>query len=384
MNLNQFKRHYSPLDNFLRANRVLVVYGPRRVGKTTLINDLLSITKLKYKLDSGEDIQVQNVIGSSDFQLIKSYCEGYELIVIDEAQHIPNVGLGLKIIVDQIPGIHVLVSGSSSFDLTNKIGEPLVGRQKVLRLFPISISEILHTFTPYEINQKLNEWMIFGLYPEVLTETKTTLKIDYLRELVNSYLLKDLLALESVKSSKILFDLLRLLAFQVGSEVSANELSSHLKIDVKTVLRYLDLLEKTFILQPLGGFSRNLRNEITSKKKYYFYDNGVRNSIINSFNTKENRNDWGALWENFLVIERLKIKSYTPLYANDFFWRTYSGKEIDLIEERDGKLFGYEFKWAEKNYRIPKDWSTAYPDAPVQVISSSNYLPFITETNPTI
>lgn len=371
------KRSYQPLTQFLEANKVLVLYGPRRVGKTTLINQFLSETTLRYKLDSGDNIRVQEILGSSDFELITEYCRGYELIVLDEAQNIPEVGKGLKIIVDQVPGIKVIATGSSSFDLSNKIGEPLVGRQRILKLFPISLIELSNQLNKIELVQHLDEYLIFGLYPEVVQKAGNNNKISYLNELVNSYLLKDILALENIKSPRLLMDLLRLIAFQIGSEVSLNELSNSLKVDVKTVSRYLDLLEKSFIIFSLGGFSRNLRNEITSKKKYYFYDLGIRNGVINSFNPMETRNDKGALWENFIMAERLKKKTYQFIYSNDYFWRTYSKKEIDLIEEREGKLFGFEFKWKERKYNPPEEWTKNYPGTTVELIHVENFLSFV-------
>lgn len=370
-------RIYKPLDQFLEKNKVLVIYGPRRVGKTTLINQFLSTTALKYKIDSGDNIHVQEILSSSDFELIKEYCSGYQLIVLDEAQNIPNVGKGLKIIVDHIPGIFVIATGSSSFDLSNKIGEPLVGRQRILKLFPFSMLELSDEYNKVELGQRLEEFMIYGLYPEVITAKGKNEKSQYLHDLVNSYLLKDILALENIKSPKLLMDLLRMLAFQTGNEVSLNELANGLRIDIKTISRYIDLLEKSFILISLGGFSRNLRSEISSKKKYYFLDNGIRNGVVSAFNPVETRNDIGALWENFMVVERLKKKTYQNIYSNDYFWRTYSKKEIDLIEERDGKLFGFEFKWKDQRYKIPAEWSKNYPDSKVELVSNQNFWPFI-------
>lgn len=370
-------RIYQPLDLYLEPGRVLVIYGPRRVGKTTLLKFFLAQTKLKYKLDSGDDIRVQDVLSSSDVSLIKEYCRGYELVVIDEAQNVPNIGRGLKIIVDYVPGTQVIATGSSSFDLANKLGEPLVGRQRILKLFPISILELLQHKNRVEIQQQLPGLLVFGLYPEVLLREGQDKKALYLVDLVNAYLLKDILALENVKSPKVLLDLLRLLAYQVGSEVSLNELANNLRLDVKTVSRYLDLLEKSFIIFSLGGYSRNLRNEITSKRKYYFYDTGIRNAIINAFNPLEMRNDAGALWENFLLMERLKKKTYHQIFSNDFFWRTYSQQEIDLIEERDGRLYAYEFRWKSKSYKPPRLWTTHYPDTPVSVITRDNFFEFV-------
>ncbi|HPI79252.1 MAG: ATP-binding protein [Cyclobacteriaceae bacterium] len=374
---SQIKRAYQPVDQFLEDNRVLVVYGPRRVGKTTLINQFLSSTKLNYKLDSGDDIKVQGIVSSSNIAWIKEYCKGYDLIVLDEAQNIPEVGKGLKIMVDHIPGIKVIATGSSSFDLSSKIGEPLVGRQRILKLFPVATMELLNHFNRVEVKNHLEELLIFGSYPEVLIMEGHNSKARYLVDLVNAYLLKDILALERVRSPKVLLGLLRLLAYQIGSEASMNELANNLRMDVKTIGRYLDLLEKSFIIFSLGGFNRSLRNEVTSKRKYYFYDTGIRNAIINAFNPMDMRNDKGALWENWIMMERLKKKVYQSIFSNDFFWRTYARHEIDLIEEREGKLYAYEFKWKDKAHKTPKEWTSNYPGVPVEFITSENFFPFI-------
>lgn len=371
-------RIYLDLNKYLRPNKALVIYGPRQVGKTTLLQDFLAATKLKYKLDSGDNIQTQHILGSQDFNLIREYAQGYELVAIDEAQRIKNIGLGLKIIVDQMPGIKVIATGSSSFELSGQIGEPLTGRKITLTLYPVSQIELSSLFNTYEIKSKLEEWLIFGGYPEVVAVGDKTEKIRLLEEIVQAYLLKDILSMEKVKSAKILLDLLRLLAFQIGSEVSLTELARQIGIDYKTVARYLDLFEKSFVIYNLRGFSRNLRKEITKKSKYYFYDNGVRNAVISNFNNLELRNDAGMLWENFLFIERLKKRAYQDIYANNYFWRTWDQKEIDLVEEREGKLFGYEFKWGKKTLKLPKEWAEAYPDSEFEIISQENYLEFIT------
>ncbi len=370
-------RAYQPLENQLVKGKVLVIYGPRRVGKSTLLSNFLSTTKLKYRLDSGDNIETQRLVGSQNIKTIEQYCAGYELIIIDEAQNIPDIGKGLKIMVDHFPDLIVIATGSSSFDLSNKVGEPLVGRQRILKLYPISQKDLNIELNTYDLRQNLENYMVFGSYPEVLTTKNNRDKIEYLHQLINSYLLKDILALENIKSPRLLQDLLRLLAYQLGSEVSLNELATQLKIDVKTVGRYLDLLEKTFIIISLGGLSRNLRTEVTSKKKYFFLDCGVRNAIINNFNSLATRNDVGQLWENFIFMERVKKKHYDKIYTNDYFWRTYSQKEIDLIEERDGKLFGFEFKWTDKKYKVPKEWIAAYPGNEVTLYTKENYLELI-------
>ena len=373
------KRIYDNLDDFLVPNKALIIYGARQVGKTTLLRNYLSKKDIKYRFDSGDNIQIQNILSSQDFPKILEYAEGYELVVIDEAQQIPNIGMGLKILVDQIPGIKVIATGSSSFELANQIGEPLTGRKKTLILYSIAQKELLMDFTRFDLKQKLENFLIFGSYPEVISAKSRDNKISILTELVNSYILKDILSLERVKSPKILWDLLKLLAFQIGNLVSLNELAGHLHIDVKTVSRYLDLLEKTFIITRLGGFSRNLRNEITSKNKYFFMDIGVRNAIISQFNLLDSRNDIGFLWENFVVVERLKTRSYNNIYGSSYFWRTYAQHEIDLIEDRDGSLFAYECKWSEtKKKNPPKEWQEQYPTAEYETITPNNYLEFMT------
>lgn len=373
-----FKRDYEPLVQHLYANKVLVVYGPRRVGKTTLLQNFLAQTKWKYKLDSGDNIRTQQILSSQDFSQILAYVEGYELLAIDEAQNIPNVGMGLKIIVDQVPGIRLIVTGSSSFELAGQIGEPLTGRKHTLTLYPLAQSELLSGFNRFELQERLSEYLIFGSYPEVVQAPNRNARIETLTEIANAYLLKDILAFDRVKSSRTLLDLLKLLAFQVGNEVSLNELAVQLGVDVRTVQRYLDLLEKAFVVIRLAGFSRNLRQEVTSKYKYYFLDNGIRNSIIAQFNGLDQRNDVGLLWENFVFMERLKHRTYSSLYANTYFWRTYDQQEIDLVEERDGGLFGYECKWsASKKALPPKAWKAAYPDARFTVIHPQNYFDFI-------
>lgn len=372
-------RIYDNLNLLLKPNKVLVIYGSRQTGKTTLLKKFLSENEgnFRYKLDSGDDVNTQIVLGSSDFKKIIDYAKGYDLIAIDEAQRIKNIGMGLKILIDQLPNIKIVVTGSSSFELAGQIGEPLTGRKITLTLFPLSQIEMGKLYNDYELRSRLEEYLIFGSYPEALTSETVNDKKNILEELVGSYLLKDILELEKVKSSKLLLDLLRLLAFQVGSEVSLSELGKQLGIDSKTVARYLDLFEKSFVIINIRGFSRNRRKEITSKSKYYFLDNGIRNAIIANFNPLEIRDDIGNLWENFLVVERLKKQAYSKIYANNYFWRTWDQKEVDWVEEREGKLFGYEFKWKRKFLKSSSAWTKNYPDATLEIIDNENYLAFV-------
>ncbi|MCK4386617.1 MAG: ATP-binding protein [Candidatus Pacebacteria bacterium] len=367
------------LEKLIKKQKVLVIYGPRRVGKTTLLNDFLSKTKLKFKLDSGDNIKVQHILKSQDFARILEYAGDYKLIALDEAQQIPNIGMGLKILVDQVQGLCIIATGSASFALSQQIGEPLTGRKKTIILYPLSQKELLPECNnnKFELRQKLEEFLVFGSYPEVITARTKAKKIDVLKELADSYLLKDVFALEKIKNSVALLNLLKLVAFQIGSEVSLNELATQVKLDVKTVERYLDIMEKAFVLKKVGAFSRNLRKEIYSKNKYYFYDNGARNAVISQFNDLKDRNDVGALWENFIVMERLKKQEYNRIYSNNYFWRTYDHKEIDWVEEREGKLFGYEIKWGNKKHKEPKLWKDTYSNAEFQVINQDNYFDFI-------
>ena len=309
------------LNSLVQSGKVLVIYGPRRTGKTTILRNYLNNCGLKYKLDSGDDIRTASILGSRNFESILEYAAGYDLIAIDEAQQIKNIGMGLKIIVDNIPNIKVIATGSSSFDIKQNIGEPLTGRKREITLYPFSQKEMLAKYNKFELREKLNDFLVFGSYPDAaLAETRNE-KIEILVELVNSYLLKDILALENLRASKQLVDLLKLLAFQVGSEVSLNELATQVSLDVKTVQKYLDILEKSFVIKRLTSFSRNLRKEVSTKSKYFFVDNGIRNGIILSFNKIEDRDDKGKLFENFLMIERIKKNSNNRLHYNSYFWR---------------------------------------------------------------
>ena len=374
------ERYYRDLDKYIKPNRALIILGPYQVGKTTLLKSFLSQTPLKYKLDSGDNIRTQNLLGSQDFDKILEYAQGYDLIAIDEAQQIPNIGMALKILVDQVPNLSLIATGSSSFDLAQSVGEPLTGRKVTLTLYPVAQMELLKVYNKHELREKLEDFLIFGSYPAVIMAKTKQEKIGILTELVDSYLLKDILSLEKIKKSEILFNLVKLLAFQVGQLVSINELATQLRIDAKTVAKYLDLLEKSFVVCKLGGFSKNLRNEITNKNKYYFFDLGVRNAAIAQFNGLDMRNDQGALWENFVFIERLKKCSYTGFYGSRYYWRTYEGQEIDFVEEIENTLTAFEAKWSPtKKVGAPSSWKEDYPQASFNVITPENYLDFVTE-----
>lgn len=372
-----FQKQLEKLKKIIAPNKVVVIYGPRRCGKTTLINKYLENIKQKYLLMNGDDIIAQEYLGSQSIEKLKSFIGKNELLVIDEAQRIKNIGLNLKIIVDNMKGIKIIATGSSSFNLASYMGEPLTGRKYTLKLFPLAQLEIAQTEDRLKTAANLENRLIFGSYPEVVIVSDNKEREKYLKEIINSYLYKDILELEGVRHSDKIARLLQLLAFQIGKEVSLNELGTQLGISKNTVERYLDLLEKSFVIYKLSGFSRNLRKEITKSHRYFFYDNGIRNALINNFNPLKLRDDIGMLWENYIIIERLKKQEYMDISSNNYFWRTYERKEIDFVEFREGVLYGYEIKWSEKKIKPPTDWVKTYKNARYQVISRENYLDFI-------
>ncbi|MEI6678107.1 MAG: ATP-binding protein [Mariniphaga sp.] len=373
-----YTRFYEKMsDSLLEPGKVLVFYGPRRVGKTELVRAMLSSYKGRIYRGTGDNQELRALLESQQLTKISSLLGSYDLIFIDEAQRIPQIGYGLKLLVDNHPNVSIVITGSSSLDLSSQIGEPLTGRNKIRTLFPLSAIELFQQFGGIEVTQMLEQLLIFGSYPEVLKAKSKQDKVEYLLSIRDSYLLKDILEMENVRNRSKLSDLLKLLSFQIGHEVSINELSNNLGIAKQSVERYLDLLEKTFIIKRVRGFSRNLRSEITKTARYYFYDNGIRNSLINNFNFIDQRDDIGMLWENFLFIERLKKQEYQRLFSNNYFWRTYNRQEIDLVEERDGRLFGFEFKWKPRKLSAPKIWKDTYPDSNFEVISKLNFLEFI-------
>jgi uncharacterized protein len=369
-----FEYNYSDL---MKHGKVLAVYGPRQCGKSSLIEKWLSAYQGRYFKGTGEDLPFRELMASQSKERILSAFSGYDLVFIDEAQKITDIGLGLKLLVDHRPDLVVIASGSSSFKLAQETGEPLTGRQRTLKLFPISMLELKNQFGAMEIVGKLDEFLVFGTYPETLRQANPADKIEFLRHLRDAYMLKDILEHDNIRNSGKLFDLLKLLAFQIGQEVSLNELGISLGMAKQTVERYLDLLEKTFVIIQVSGFSRNLRKEVTKTRRYYFLDNGLRNAVINNFNDLKTRDDVGRLFENFLFIERIKKQNYLRLFSDNYFWRTYEGKEVDLVEEREGRLYGYEFKWTAKGFKPPKLFLETYPNASLEVISRENMLDFI-------
>ncbi len=376
--MTYIKRVYENLNKHIKAGKVIIIYGPRRVGKTTLVKRYFDGLHLNKRYVTGDDIIISNLLSSRNLQRISEFVENLDFLVIDEAQNIKDIGMALKLIVDNFPEKKIIATGSSSFDLIRQMGEPLTGRKRVLMLLPIWQGELYkNVYNKYVLKERLEDFLIFGSYPEVLLAKSKKEKIEILREIVGSYLLKDILAFEKVRNSKKLFDLLRLLAFQVGSKVSKNELSNTLGIDSKSVERYLDLLEKSFVIKRLEPFSTNRRKTISKKGKYFFLDNGIRNAVISNFNELENRDDTGALFENFVIMERIKKNIYSDFYGNIYFWRAYRGGEVDFVEEYDGKLYGYEVKFSSKK-RVSslKEWERI-KNSSLKVISTKNYLDFV-------
>lgn len=372
----KFERKQTVLSA-LEPRRILVIYGPRRVGKTTLLKAYLDTQSNKsVYYSTGDDIALREVFQSESLAKILDFARPYEIVALDEAQFIPSVGIGAKMLIDSFPEKNIILTGSSSFNLSRQIGEPLTGRHFVLTLLPIAQAEM--EGSRFELTQELEHFLIYGSYPEVLNEPDNVRKAKILVELVSSYLFKDALALEAVRSPDTLLDIVKCLAFQLGGEVSVNEIARTAKTDVKTAGRYLDLLEKMFVVRKVRGFSRNLRNEISKKAKYYFLDNGVRNAVISQFNGITLRNDVGALWENFIFMELVKKSALQGALDNYYFWRTHTGQEIDIVKESGGKLTAIECKWSGVRAGTPPAWKMAYPDAEFQTIHKENYLDFVT------
>lgn len=360
----------------LVPKQAVVIYGARRVGKTTLIKEIIKNLKGEIKFINADNSIERDEIATENLTKLQKLLKKYDYLIIDEAQKIENIGQILKIIVDNIEHIKVLVSGSASFELSNQVGEPLTGRKRTITLYPMSINEI-YNGKESNINSQIEDLLIYGLYPKVYLTENADDKKEELHEIVDSYLYKDILELEEIRNSSKLRDLLILLALQIGSEVSLNELSNNLGLHINTVSRYLDLLEKVFVIYKLTGFSRNLRKEVSKSCKYYFFDNGIRNTLINNFNQINLRDDIGKLWENFLMSERLKSLSNKRIVVNRYFWRTYDQKEIDLIEEKDGKLYAFEFKYKEGKSKMPKEFLKTYTKSSFKLINKENYIDFL-------
>jgi len=362
----------------LKPNKVILLFGARRVGKTILLKNVVEQFNGKTLILNGEDFDTQTLLEPASISNYKRLLQGVDLLVIDEAQNISDIGKKLKLMVDEIAGIRIIASGSSSFDLLNKAGEPLVGRSSQFYLYPFSQTELAQRENALETRQNLDERLIYGSYPEVVLMNSVEQKKEYLREIVNSYLLKDILAIEGLKNANKMADLLRLIAFQTGNLVSYDELAKQLGISRNTVEKYLDLLSKVFVIYRLGSYSGNLRKELSKAGKWYFFDNGIRNALIRNYQALNMRQDTGQLWESYLISERMKQNEYSGLNKTFYFWRTYDGQEIDLLEDNEGKLQAFEFKWSDRKIKKPKAFADAYPKADFEIISRENYLDFIT------
>jgi len=357
----------------LTPGKVIVLLGARRVGKTFLIKEYLKTVDEKYILWNGEDFAVHELLNRRSIQNYKNILGSVKLLVIDEAQKVPAIGQVLKLLVDSFEELKIIVTGSSAFDIANLTGEPLTGRKYEIMMYPVSEGEFVLKEKPEERHDNLMQRLVYGNMPEMINIPDANNKEEYLRDIISSYLLKDILVFDRIKNSSKLFDLLKLIAYQTGNEVSIEELGRQLAISKNTVERYLDILTKVFVLYRLNGFSRNLRKEIVKNSKWYFYDNGIRNAIIANFSPVNLREDKGVLWENYMMSERIKHHSYSGISCNRYFWRTYDQQEIDLVEERTGKLFAYEFKWKAEKAKTPTAWKKAYPGSSFKLITSENY-----------
>lgn len=370
---------YREFQGQIKPGRVLILLGARRVGKTHLLKQIASkLPEAQTLFLNGEDQRTIDRMAERSVENFKLLLGSAKFLFIDEAQNIPDIGGKLKLLVDEMPDVHVIVTGSSMFELNNKLGQPLVGRSHVIQLFPLAQIEYQTQENTVETFSKLEQRLIFGSYPELLNFSDNEEKIDYLEGIVSSYLLKDILAYEGIKKADKIIDLLRLIAFQIGNEVSLDELAINLKgISRNTIESYLDLLSKVFIIYPVKGFSRNLRKEISKSNRWYFYDNGIRNALIRNYNPLNLRNDQGQLWENYLMAERMKVNAYLKRRVNTYFWRTYDQQEIDLIEESGIDLSAFEFKWKMNKVKIPAAWKNNYHSATFEVIHYENYLNFV-------
>lgn len=368
----------SEIGKRLFTGKAIVITGPRQVGKTTLVNELLKNESFLF-LD-GDDPFVRNTLLNINTASLKTLLKGHKVVFIDECQRIENIGITAKIIVDQIKDIQLILSGSSSFEVNERINEPLTGRKWSFELYPISFHEYNEKYNLLHAMQNLQNRMIYGFYPDILNNPDD--QVQLLKELVDSYLFKDILLYANIKKADVLFKLVQALSYQVGSEVSYNELSQLIGIDAKTVSHYIDLLEKAFVVFRLNSYSNNHRNEIKKGVKIYFYDNGVRNAVINGFDALNNRKDIGALWENFLMSERKKQNQYGRKFVTGYFWRTTQHQEIDYIEEGYEEIKAFEFKW---NPKAKAKFSTTFTntyDSINQVVNRDNYLDFVKANTP--
>ena len=362
----------------IQPGKVLVLLGARRVGKTALLNRIVEQLKEPVVFLNGDDIQTHNLLDIRSTENYLRLMGGSKLLVIDEAQEITDIGKKLKLIADTIPGLRIIISGSSAFQINNQVAEPLVGRMRTVQLYPLAQLEFSATESLVETTAKLEERLILGGYPELIHLKTQKEKNDYLKELAGAYLLKDVFAYEGIKKRDKIIALLQKIAFRCGTEISLESLGRELQLSKNTVEKYLDLFTKVFIIYPVSGFSRNLDNEITKMKKWYFMDNGIRNALINNFNPLNARDDTGLLWENYLNAERIKKTAYQEMERTGFFWRTHAQQEIDRIETYQDNIDAFEYKWGAGSISAPSAFKKAYPNARFQLVNKDNYLNYIT------
>lgn len=365
-------------ERLREGGKVVIIYGPRQVGKTTLVKLILSKTDFRARAIDADELFFRDALASQDARRLRDLVEGYDVLFVDEAQRVPDVGINLKIIVDQIPGVRVIVTGSSSLDLAGKIREPLTGRTWTFNLYPIAQCELSAQWSKADLQYQLPERLIYGSYPEVFFLSGERARRDYLSEITASYLYKDILAMSGIRNSDKLRKLLKLLAFQIGHQVSLNELAAKLQLSRATVSSYIDLLEQSFVLFRLQGFSRNLRKEVTKQDKIFFWDVGIRNTLIEDLRHPDERNDMGQVWENFVVAERMKYLRYAHGHGSLYFWRTNTGAELDLVEDRDGRLAGFECKWGRTRARVPTTFLASYPNSTFATITPENFTEYLT------
>jgi len=370
------KRKIQPLiEKGLFKGKIIIIYGARQVGKTTLVKEILKKNPRNSTYFNCDEPDIRQALTDKTSTELKELLGSHKLVVLDEAQRVRNIGLTLKLIIDNFPKIQVVATGSSSFDLSNKIAEPLTGRKQEFYLYPFSWEELKSIYSGLELNRVMERRLIFGMYPEIVTfPTDAPQKI---RELARSYAFKDALQYQNIKSPEVLEKLLQALALQIGSEVSYNELAGLVGVEKNTVASYIQILEKAFIIFRLGPLSRNLRNELKKLRKIYFFDTGIRNALINNLNPLDLRQDVGALWENFLISERLKFNANNQRGVNTYFWRTLQKQEIDYVEESKGRLKGFEIKWNKKKLGRKKVFLEAYSNSSIELLNRDNYGKFL-------
>ncbi|OGI29496.1 MAG: ATPase [Candidatus Moranbacteria bacterium RIFOXYA12_FULL_44_15] len=363
------------IEKALFKGKIVIVYGARQVGKTTLVKEIQKFSSKDSVYLNCDEPDIREALTNKTSTELKVFLGGKKLVILDEAQRVKNIGLTLKLLVDNFPEIQILATGSSSFDLFNEAQEPLTGRKYEFQVYPLSLEELSHVYSELEISRLLEHRIIYGMYPEVvLNEDDIENK---LKSLARSYLYKDVLQYQNIKNPEAIEKLIRALALQVGNEVSYNELAGLIGIDKNTVANYIQILEKAFVIFRLEPFSRNLRSELKKLRKIYFYDTGMRNALINNLNSLDLRQDTGALWENFIISERMKYVNNNGLEKNTYFWRTVRGQEIDYLEEAGGKLSGFEFKWTSDKFKKPKIFLDAYPGSSLELVNRNNYKKFV-------